>query len=152
MGLNGAKDRGTLPQKEKLAPKGAKISKAAVSRLQRATCIADGFLVEQPTVHGCRLRCDTAPGNLLGCLLLPAGFGLAGRNKFAASSRDVPGIDEGCRSMLPADGDGGLQHANPLVERVAVLDTLDDSESSSGESGNCSAVGKETMPVVNRSP
>lgn len=150
MGLNGAKDRGTLPQNEKSAPKGTKISKAAVSRLQRATCIADGFLVEQPTVHGCRLRCDTAPGNLLGCLLLPAGFGLAGRNKNAASSR-VPGIDEGCRSMLPADGDGGLQHANPLVERVVVLDTLDDSESSSEESGNCSAVGKETIRVVDRS-
>jgi hypothetical protein len=45
--------------------------------------------------------------------------------------------------MLPAVGDGGLQHANPLVERVVVLDTLDDFESSSEESGTVLLSGRK---------
>ncbi|GAQ80980.1 hypothetical protein KFL_000670370 [Klebsormidium nitens] len=32
----------------------------------------NGFLIEQPVVHGCKMRCERAPGNLLGCFLLNA--------------------------------------------------------------------------------
>lgn len=111
--------RGTLHKKPGAAVpfKRSRVSKGIPRALQN--CVADGFLIEQPVVHGCKMRCETAPGNLLGCFLLKARMEKTKQGEHAnGTSTEVDDV----RSPIFIDMSAHAFRTEPRNVEIVVLD------------------------------
>lgn len=120
---------------------GAVLKRPRVSRgIPRAlqNCVADGFLIEQPVVNGCRMRCETAPGNLLGCFLLKGRMEKSTQGEHAKGSKLRT---DDARSPTEIDLSHAL-HTEPRRIEIVVPDGYESSslqESKLGKDVLCAA-------------